>query len=493
VTVFAGRGVEFADDWFCEAVWPGDFADGGFDFTDLISGSGARARGGRITFVSSGSTVDRLQSCVLGDVGYIANSLPCLLTAMQASVDPSYPRYYEDAMSVIQGLDRYKRTLRTDKGNIELTYFDNLVWDGSQLSTERKPVLPRDFSTFAHYERFLHETMAAVVANMSATARARPLQAIGTLSSGYDSTATSVLAVRAGCREVITFSHARGGDEDSGHVAARHLGLATIPIDRHAWRSVEFAEVPFLASYSSAEDVNFAAAAPYLADRVLFTGYHGDKLWDKKTKNLSDQIVRGDPSGLALTEFRLATGFIHCPVPFWGVRQIRDIHAISNAACMAPWDVGGNYSRPICRRLAEEAGIPRHAFGKAKRAITVNPYAGGDFRPLKGQFLTPASLTDYLGWLRSQARAWLRSGRLPPIPSAGLNYAVNRAHMAGVDLHNRVAGAPGLWRLLGGRSYQPRYLHRYLFPWAVGRAMQPYTGHLASADTRPFRARTSAA
>jgi len=31
------------------------------------------------------------------------------------------------------------------------------------------------------------------------------------------------------------------------------------------------------------------------------------------------------------------------------------------------WSVGGGYDRPIARRIAEEAGIPRHLFGQIKK------------------------------------------------------------------------------------------------------------------------------
>ena len=36
---------------------------------------------------------------------------------------------------------------------------------------------------------------------------------------------------------------------------------------------------------------------------------------------------------------------------------------------MAPYRVGGRYDRPIARRMVEEAGVPREAFGQRKRAV----------------------------------------------------------------------------------------------------------------------------
>ena len=60
---------------------------------------------------------------------------------------------------------------------------------------------------------------------------------------------------------------------------------------------MEFAEVPFIASYSSAEDIIYRGAEPRLRGCVLLTGLHGDNIWDKLNTHLNDQIVRGGPRG----------------------------------------------------------------------------------------------------------------------------------------------------------------------------------------------------
>jgi hypothetical protein len=39
---------------------------------------------------------------------------------------------------------------------------------------------------------------------------------------------------------------------------------------------------------------------------------------------------------------------------------------------MRQWSIGGEYDRPIARRLAEEAGVPRHLFGQTKLATVVD-------------------------------------------------------------------------------------------------------------------------
>ena len=66
--------VEIQQYWFCEAVWDGNFESGNLDETDLVFGSGGRFRDGRVTFVSSGTTVDRLQTVALKDAQWVSNS-----------------------------------------------------------------------------------------------------------------------------------------------------------------------------------------------------------------------------------------------------------------------------------------------------------------------------------------------------------------------------------------------------------------------------------
>jgi len=245
-------------------------------------------------------------------------------------------------------------------------------------------------------------------------------------------------------------------------------------IGREAWRLTDFAEVPFIASYSSAEDIVFKGAEAFLAGRVLLTGYQGDKMWDKFTKDLNDQITRKDPSGLALTEYRLWVGFINCAIAFWGAKQIRDVNALSKSEELKPWDVPGEYTRPFCRRIGEEAGIPRHLFGVRKRAVTVNPYAGWDMLHRNRDLLTRASLDDYLSWVRQNRSAWLKRGRIPPIANARLNFYINMLHMRSIDAANSLAKVPLLWRIAKYRLYAPQYLNCYLFPWALQRAMERY-------------------
>jgi len=473
IDVFHGPRVELAADWFCEAVWDGSFADGDFDRTDRVFGSGARARvRDEVCFVSSGSTVDRLQSIDALDATWVSNSLPCLLGSVGATIDPTYPGYFTDLKAISKGLSRYTRQLATSAGPVRLTYYHNLMWDGTHLVETPKPAGPGAFATFTAYRSFLAGTIGRLAANMEAPSRVERYRLLGTISSGYDSAAAAALARPHGLTEAISFGSASSGEPDSGEIIADVLGVRLTILARHAWRAASFAEVPFVAADAKGEDVYFKGAETLLARRVLLTGFHGDRVWDRAARTDAD-FVRGDQSGLSLSEYRLWAGFLHCPLPFVGGRQAASIRAVSRSRELAPWHTGSYYSRPICRRILEEAGVPRDAFGRWKKSVSVL------FSAQEG-FLTPASFADYRFWLERHADEWRRRGLVPPSLAAGADLWRDSRYAIARVLEGLAHAAPRrLWMLrsaarrvvtLGRRER----LFRHLFPWAMERAKQRY-------------------
>jgi hypothetical protein len=468
VLVRHGSRVETRDEWFCEAVWDGAFGAGDFDRTDIVAGSGGRLRDGRVTFVPAGSTVDRIQSVALpGGATLVSNSLACLMACAGARVDPRYRHYKRDLQTVVRGITKYKKWLGTSRGPCRLWYFHNARWDGDALREVEKPNPSRDFSSFEAYEGFLDRTLAAVTRNAADPARRHSMGLVGTMSSGYDSTAVATLARQHGLTEVITFDEARGGDPDSGIEAARHLGLGALVVRRDGWREHPhpLPEVPFLTADGYAEDRFFLGAEQHLRGKLMLTGFHGDKIWGKSPYSKDSllphpEIKRGDCSGLTMTEYRLSAGFINCPVPFWGARQIHQVVAISRDPSMRPWDVPGDYSRPICRRIAETAGVPREVFGIKKRAGSLNERA-----------LTDASRRDYLAWLK-------RHG----IEGELLDRCIRKGMKVFPDpVRGKLFHMFYSWRTPSFRDY--------FFPWALERRAAVYRG---AAAARPAREREAA-
>jgi hypothetical protein len=476
ITVFHGTRVETADDWFCEAVWRGDFTQGEFDNTDIVAGTGARRRPGEIVFVSSASTVDRLQSLEMPDGPWISNSLACLLETSKAVIDESSGRYHRFFRTIVRGVRRYFRTLPTSAGPLTLTYFDNLVWNGRTLETREKPGRGRDFSTFGKYYDFLLDSMQGIAQNAADRSRRNTYELLSTASSGYDSSTITVLSRQVGATQVLAFNHARRNMDDSGEPLARCLGMHPVAFARSAWMEGRLPEVPFVASDSHGGDVFFRGAESLIRGKVLLTGFHGDKIWAKDPHTLvNDQIIRGDQSGLSLTEYRLSSGTVHCPVPFWGVRQLSDILKISNSEEMKPWDVPGDYSRPICRRIVESQGVPRDMFGVEKKAAWVLLHHADNF-------LSPSSMPDYMQWLADRQWKWLKKGRIPPVREPWFDKKDiafrNALGRMGSDeqpaWYKPALRRTGLVRVAWRISETPTRLRRYVFAWALDHHRRAY-------------------
>ena len=73
-------------------------------------------------------------------------------------------------------------------------------------------------------------------------------------------------------------------------------------------------------------------------------------------------------SGNSMTDFRLRIDCIHVPLPYFGALQSPTTSALEDDPTMAAYRVGGYYDRPVARRLAEEAGLPRGSFAHTKIA-----------------------------------------------------------------------------------------------------------------------------
>jgi hypothetical protein len=461
------------DDWFCEAAWPGSFEAGDFDQTDLLAGTGGRIREDSIAFAAPGNTIDRVVSLQTSHGLLVSNSLPCLLAVSGATLDPSYPRYYEDFATIVRGLSAFKQTVSTSQGPIRLTLYGTLVWNGYEAASSIKPAVIRNLRSFAQYERFLHENLSALAQNVTDLKRLCSFRFLATTSSGYDSPAIATLARTTGAEEAVCIDTDRLGNAEDGQRIAALLGLRPIVIAREAWRELDGVEVLFIAADGTSEAAPLSGARDKLSGRVLLTGYHGDKVWAKHVQDLSDQVVRGDPSGLSLSEYRLWAGFIHCPIAFWGVRQIADINRVSNSQEMRPWDVPGDYSRPIPRRIVESAGVPREAFGMSKRVTAV----------AFSEFLTPAALAQYREWLARNRGEWLRRGRMPP----PLGRSFERMEGTVADAFERaLKKTPLLWRLAPSLD-NPGRLRRYAFAWAAALVASRYRDRLNDTGTDPVR------
>ncbi len=452
ISIRHGCEVETRDEWFCEAVWDDEFEQGDFDHTDIVFGSGARLRNETLTFVSSGSTCDRLHHIQIENICYVSNSLVCLAAVLGLEFDPWYPGYYEDISSIGHGIDGYKTSISSNQGELYLTYYRNLCWDEKQIIIIEKPVTERNFENFDEYQSLLIGKLKGLQRNMSASTRQLSFTPMSTCSSGYDSLAVSVLAREIGAQEAICVPQDRIDLNDSGVEMIEQLDMQALVIERNTWRQTDFAEALFIAADACGRDVWLQPAAEHLFGHVLLTGYFGDAAWGEKPVPPESRLYRSQntgPAGVSLGEFRLQAGFIHCPVPYIAAETIQSSHLHAQNSEMQAWRKNRQYDRPIPRRIIEASGIEREQFGNRKTATTVHLFREKEFERF---FAGTESFRDYMRWVRRLSRQ-----HAPP-PSEF--YKITSPKRETIEIP----------------------LVRQLFPWAVDRCKALYRDEVTDSE-----------
>jgi hypothetical protein len=162
---------------------------------------------------------------------------------------------------------------------------------------------------------------------------------------------------------------------DSGAATAARLGLSVESLDRVAYLSHDDCpEAEFLATGMSGEDVILAPMAETLSRVMLLTGSEEFLL---KGSDFRPELHRGDLSWCSITEFRLRVDFVHVPLLFFGATEQPSLTRIIDSAEMDPWRVPGRYDKPIQRRIAESAGLPRGSFATVKRRASAALHTSG--------------------------------------------------------------------------------------------------------------------
>ncbi|MBW2313898.1 MAG: hypothetical protein JRH10_06880 [Deltaproteobacteria bacterium] len=470
VLVLHGTQVEAHPEWFCEAVWDGEFEEGGFDQNDRVYGSGGRLREGRLRFVSCGVTFDRLHHVVRGGRTFVSNSLACLATGTELELDVTHPHYLKDFMSIKRGYRGCVRQIVTSEEPIELTYYDDLVWVDGRLEAEPKQREKADLGSYDSYRRFMASALEGLFANARSAARRHRYEPLVAISSGMDSGTAAALSVPHGLREGFTFRTARRGKEDSGQSMAKALGIEVETFERDDWHRYDLPEVPFLLGDARGPDVFYRSAENLIAGRLLLTGYTGGGLWTTRKRLSADTMPRVDTSGLSLAEYRLWVGALHLPVPAIGYAQMAEVEAISFQPEMERWRVPRSYDKPIARRVLVEAGVEPDSVARYNRASTVL-WVG------ESTFLSDASREDFAGWLRRNEERLVQAHGGPPVadlPRGGPDVAVGRrlaefARSAPGRQHGMKAIAR--WLLRGA---DPTPLMRYFLPWAMEHGRRRY-------------------
>jgi len=370
IVIYHGSMLETHPEWAVEGVWCGDFASGDFDKTDLFFGSGVRLRRNAAVFVSSSSGIDRLWYVEKDSCIFVSNTLPGLLAAAGLWLQENYTNYTNDIETVETiGVRSCNHRFPSSGPDLYLNYFDNLILSNGTITISPKPLCSPSFDNFNIYKGFLKESARTLGLNTQSKGRKNRIEMIVGISTGYDSVATAVVARWAGCRKAVTFENPasfwRGSD--SGEKIARILGF-----DCRVYRNSKAAyrDEIWVWAGSGRESARHMSLFDYSKSQTLFfSGAYGDTVWNCNKQGLREPAGDAD---LLLCEYRLSKGLFLSLVPWWGIERAAQIQAISKTDEMLPWTLGTDYDRPIPRRLAEEAGVPRKLFGQRKKLVASN-------------------------------------------------------------------------------------------------------------------------
>ena len=241
----------------------------------------------------------------------------------------------------------------------------------------------RKISSFEEYHSILRGILKRIMDNIKSPLRHISLQSFTTLSSGYDSTTVASLVKDIGVTTCFTSKYSssnipewisKTASIDTGSKTAEKLNLQTIYLEKQSKISED--ELYFLAPAWDQFCIIYHSMASYIEKHcdaaVVFFGHHGDVLWDVNVKRdlINDCIMPLDLGGISFSEIRLKSGIIQVSVPYILARNFEAIYKISQSQEMEPWRLNNSYDRPISRRIAEEAGIPRDYFGQRNKAVT---------------------------------------------------------------------------------------------------------------------------
>jgi hypothetical protein len=386
VTLVHGPRVEVREHFFIEGVWDGPFQLGEFGTTDCVFGSGGLLTENSIRFVPSAATTESVFYDEDGEHVVVSNSLPLLLAYTRDRLDPRCPDYPAICDSILRGIHDYRRDIPTTAGTVRRQMYRNLEISRDQITELDKRMPPR-LTSFTEYRDYLRDRYAQIAANARDGARTWPLQIVSTQSKGYDTTAVNTLARASGIDKVFTVPTAKSTrflahqeeeilpDDDGGEICAA-LGLPCIRLNRRAFAEDFDLEYLYYCALHHNQDANLMDIRKHLSTvSLLLTGLLG-ALWRRKADKGDQSSQNADLrhrylGGSGMAEWRLVVGVIHLPLPYIGARRRADIVEITESAELDPWRLGTAYDRPIARRIAEEAGVPRHLFGQSKMGSVV--------------------------------------------------------------------------------------------------------------------------
>ena len=471
-----------------EGCWESEFTRSAVAQARHLFGSGVE--NDDLLYCTASHTLEALYVYRNDRTALVSNSYAFLIKYGNLTIDPSVP-IYRNAHTIRSGIRSYSQLLY-ESGNdriFRLVHCNFRLRNG-QVDTSDKGK-PPPFPDFAAYRDYLMDILRGVRDNAAAPGRKQTYKLLATVSSGYDSVAAASLGAALGCDRAVTLRTDKRKLSDSGQPIADALGIRCIERERQIvpMGREPFVEADFIVSFDSGDSA-YVAFADVLPRSLLLTGDHGDALWNPKVPP-SDCIERKDTCGMGLHEFRLHTDFVSVPVVFIGALRHCDVQAISLSDELRPFSIGGDYDRPIPRRIAEEAGVPRALFGQKKKAVNIALFDGERMLSKQSQ----ASIEEFVSaragnWLLIKEGFFRNAQFLLDVVSGRTDGRFARSLNRVPLVRTRARQLRRYFKLRWGTCYREYF--NYVLIWAIARTGERYIsassrrGSRGSGDVNPF-------
>lgn len=377
ITLEHGSNIEVGNDFFVEGAWDGDFKKMDFDNSLFFLGTGGKIKNDCLILSTPNHVLERIYSIKTGEKIYFSNSLPFILKRSSCKLDKNYFDYEKSFASILKGLAKYEATIPLDNNTLlRLYYYCNIRIDKEySVVTLQK----NEIDVFVSYDDYISKTtniLKLIKQNASDFSRKVKYELITTISKGYDAAASSVLAKEIGCDTAVTFDKPFQYEVDSGEEIAALLGYTNIikKDAREYLNNIDNIETEYISSGELGTGIVFSAFQQEFKNKVVFWGERGDKIWSMSWGDVNSdfRFTNEIYSGTSLVESRLKGGYMVLPVPLIGASHWPSIDAISRSDKMKAFSIGGEYDRPIPRRILEDAGVSRKMFGFKKYGAGFN-------------------------------------------------------------------------------------------------------------------------
>jgi hypothetical protein len=475
ILVHHGPWIEVSERSFVEGSWSGSYCEMDFPHATTFTGSGAVLTSDGVLFATPTNSVEPLYTLRDTNRIYCSNSLRLLLSSSADDIDYRYFYYDLDITSLALEKGRRVSRIPTCGGKrVTIHRYCNVLIGRDLSLNEQTKKRPKPFVCYTNYRTFLDEQVYLTIQNSADARRLVRYTPICTISSGYDSVATSVIAKSAGCKEFFTFATSGNRTSDSGKVIGNLLGIEVTEHDPTAYFSRnDLPEAEFVATGGGGGSVIFTALEQRLAGKILLTGNYGGEAWERANNRGGTNMTSIDSAGADMLYFRARVGFLHLAVPSIGYSEYSSLQRIANSEEMRPYCLRREeYDRPIPRRIAEEAGVPRVLFGQCKKFAARSMKYCNPFNVIEPELQYVMGATSYLNFCKWAEPIKLYSNRLDRTVFTLMHklYCFNIRIIRSKKVRT-LAGHLGLpvpavpWLSL--RFSKGRTRHRLLFHWGM--------------------------